>query len=233
MDNMSFKDIDENIRIIRHDLEEAKVRSGRENEDIRIMAVTKTVPFERVNYAAGCGLTLLGENRVQEFLQKKDNYVKNAEIHFIGHLQSNKIKYIIDSVKMIQSVDSTALAEEISRRAQRSGRVMDILCEVNIGGEESKSGFSPEEVPEALYTVSGMPGVRIRGLMTIPPHGGSPVWLEKMQRLYEDMKSRNIPGTQMDTLSMGMSADYSEAVMYGSNLVRIGSALFGARNYTV
>lgn len=232
MDNR-FYDIDENVRRIRHNVEEAKVKSGRENEDIRIMAVTKTVPYERVNYAAGLGITLLGENRVQEFLQKKEQYVNNAEIHFIGHLQSNKIKYIIDSVEMIQSVDSESLAGEISKRVSRSGRVMDILCEVNIGGEESKSGFSPGALPEAVCRISELPGVRVRGLMTIPPPSDSPVWLEKMQRLYEDMKSRDIPGAQIDTLSMGMSSDYSEAVMFGSNLVRIGSALFGARNYPV
>ena len=230
-----FADIEENIKRIRENLGEAALKSGRSPDDIRIMAVTKTVPFERVNFAASRGLTLLGENRVQEFLQKKEHYVKNAEIHFIGHLQSNKIKYIIDSVEMIESVDSVKLGEEISQRAGKIGRTMDILCEVNVGGEESKSGFSPEEVTEAVCRLAELPGIRVRGLMTIPPpaaDGGS-LYFEKMQRIFEDTAARKIPGTDIDILSMGMSADYAEAVRFGSTLVRIGSGLFGARNYPV
>ena len=130
----NFADVAENIKQIRFNMEEAKVKYGRENDDIKVMAVTKTVPAEKVNFAVSRGFELLGENRVQEFLQKKELYVKNAEINFIGHLQSNKIKYIIDSVTMIQSADSIALAGEISKQAEKHGKVMDILCEVNIGG---------------------------------------------------------------------------------------------------
>lgn len=230
-----FADIEENIKRIRENVCEAALKSGRSPDDIRIMAVTKTVPFERVNFAASRGLTLLGENRVQEFLQKKEHYVKNAEVHFIGHLQSNKIKYIIDSVEMIESVDSVKLGEEISRKSGKIGRTMDILCEVNVGGEESKSGFSPEEVTEAVGRLAELPGIRVRGLMTIPPPAAEvgSLYFEKMQRIFEDTAARKIPGTDFDTLSMGMSADYAEAVRFGSTLVRIGSGLFGARNYPV
>ncbi|MGN0641658.1 MAG: YggS family pyridoxal phosphate-dependent enzyme [Huintestinicola sp.] len=228
-----FADIDENIKVIRHNLEEAKIKCGRENDDIKIMAVTKTVPAERVNFAVSKGLTLLGENRVQEFLQKKEDYVKNSEINFIGHLQSNKIKYIIDSVTMIQSVDSISLAEEIAKQAQKRGIVMDILCEVNVGGEETKSGFSPDCIKDALYRISEIKGVHICGLMTIPPPSESCVFLEKMQRIFEDMKAEKIGGTDISLLSMGMSSDYANAVRFGTGMVRIGSALFGARNYGV
>lgn len=214
-------------------MEEAKVKAGRETDDIKIMAVTKTVPPERVNFAVSRGFELLGENRVQEFLSKKEQYVKNAEINFIGHLQSNKIKYIIDSVTMIQSVDSVSLAKEISARALANGTVMDILCEVNIGGEESKSGFAPEAVYDSVCEIAVLKGVRVCGLMTIPPPSDSCVYFEKMQRIFEDMKSRSPENTDISLLSMGMSADYTEAVRFGTGMVRLGTALFGARNYSI
>ncbi len=228
----SFADISENISRINDRIGEARVRYGRENDDIRIMAVTKTVSCERVNFAASQGFTLLGENRVQEYLQKKEQYVNNTEIQFIGHLQRNKIKYIIESVTMIQSVDSLALAEEISMQAKKHGRVMDILCEVNIGAEESKGGFAPDKTADYIYRIAQLDGVRVRGLMTIPPPSESCRYFEKMQRLYEDIKAMHIPAAQVDILSMGMSADYDKAIGFGTDMVRLGSALFGARNYT-
>ena len=231
--NDPFVDISENIKRIRFSMEEAKVRAGREHDDIRVMAVTKTVPPERVNYAVSQGFELLGENRVQEYLSKKELYAKNAEVQFIGHLQSNKIKYIIDSVTMIQSVDSLQLAEEISSRALKNGRVMDILCEVNIGGEDSKSGFSPESLADGAARIKELEGIRLCGLMTIPPPGRSCLYFEKMQRIFEDMKASYAGDTDFRLLSMGMSADYADAVSFGTGMVRLGSALFGARNYNV
>lgn len=228
-----FEDIAENIRRIRYSIEEARVRSGREHDDIKVMAVTKTVPAERVNFAVSEGFTLLGENRVQEFLSKKDLYDKGSEVHFIGHLQTNKVKYIINEMTMIQSVDSLALAEEISKRAAAAGKVMDILCEVNIGGEESKSGFAPDTLTDGIYRISELEGVRICGLMTIPPPSESYVYLERMQLLFEDIKAMHIPKTDISLLSMGMSADYAAAIGFGSGMVRLGSALFGARNYNI
>lgn len=231
--NKEFEDISENIKRIRFNMEEAKVRAGRELDDIKIMAVTKTVPPERVNFAVSQGFELLGENRVQEYLSKKEQYAQNAEINFIGHLQSNKVKYIIDSVTMIQSVDSVRLAQEISAGAVKTGRVMDILCEVNIGGEGSKSGFSPEAAKDSVYEISELPGVRVCGLMTIPPPSDSCVYFEKMQRLFEDIKAAPPKNSAITLLSMGMSADYVEAVKFGTGMVRLGSALFGARSYSI
>ncbi len=221
--------ISENIKRIRCNVEEAKAKYRKPGETVRIMAVTKTVPYERVNAAVNSGLTLLGENRVQEYLEKKDFYDKKAEINFIGHLQSNKIKYIIDSVTLIHSVDSVKLAAEIDRSAAKADKIMDVLIEVNIGGEESKSGVSPDRLRELLYEVSEFKSVRVKGLMTIPPIGRSEESFDRMQRLFEDLKSDSIKGVSMDILSMGMSADYVSAVKYGSNIVRIGSGIFGSR----
>ena len=224
-----FEDIAENIKRIRDTVENARQRAG--TQSVSIMAVTKTVPPERVNFAVSQGFDLLGENRVQEYLVKKDLYDGSARIHFIGHLQSNKIKYIIDSVEMIQSIDSVHLAREVSRAAIAAGRTMDILCEINIGEEPSKTGFSPSEFPDAAAEIASLEGVRLKGLMAIPPVNEGKRYFEKMRELYDDMRSRY---TGLEVLSMGMSSDYPDAIACGANLVRIGSALFGARlNNTV
>ncbi len=227
MDNYSFETIRENLRVIRENIGEAlgKYRSG--GESTEIMAVTKTVPAEVVNLVFELGLELLGENRVQEYLSKAELYDKKADVHFIGHLQTNKVKYIINSVSMIQSVDSLRLAQEISRLAVSSNKVMDILCEVNIGGEDSKNGVAPNELGGLLQQISSLEGVRIRGLMTIPPPSDSDISFGRMQELYNRFRDEY----SMDTLSMGMTHDYAQAVKYGSTIVRIGTGLFGARSY--
>ena len=221
--------IDENLRIIRERCAEAKEKYRSPDDNIRIMAVTKTVAPEAVNHAVKLGLDLLGENRVQEYLSKADAYDKSAEVHFIGHLQTNKVKYIINSVSMIQSVDSLRLGQEISRLAVKNGRVMDILCEVNIGGEDSKSGIAPAELKQLIAELRELEGIRIRGLMTIPPPSDSDLFLGRMKELYDSVSSEY---EGMDTLSMGMTHDYAEAIRYGSTLVRIGTGLFGARDYS-
>ncbi len=229
MNNNDLAYIDENLRIIRERCAEAKDKYRSSDDDIRIMAVTKTVAPEAVNHAVELGIGLLGENRVQEYLSKADFYDKSAEVQFIGHLQTNKVKYIINSVSMIQSVDSLKLGQEISRLALKNGRVMDILCEVNIGGEDSKSGIAPNGLKELMDGLSELEGVRIRGLMTIPPPSDSDVFLGRMKELYDKVSSEY---QGMDTLSMGMTHDYAEAIRYGSTLVRIGTGLFGARDYS-
>ncbi|MBP5378699.1 MAG: YggS family pyridoxal phosphate-dependent enzyme [Ruminococcus sp.] len=221
--------IDENLRIIKERCAEAKDRYRSSDDDIRIMAVTKTVAPEAINHAVELGIGLLGENRVQEYLSKADFYDKSAEVQFIGHLQTNKVKYIINSVSMIQSVDSLKLGQEISRLAVKNGRIMDILCEVNIGGEDSKSGVAPAGLKELMDGLSELEGIRIRGLMTIPPPSDSDVFLGRMKELYDKVSSEY---KGMDTLSMGMTHDYAEAIRYGSTLVRIGTGLFGARDYS-
>lgn len=221
--------IDENLRIIRERCAEAKAKYRSPDDNIRIMAVTKTVAPEAINHAIGLGIDLLGENRVQEYLSKAEQYDRSAEVQFIGHLQTNKVKYIINSVSMIQSVDSLKLGQEISRLAVKNGRVMDILCEVNIGGEDSKSGVAPAELDQLIEELRELEGIRIRGLMTIPPPSDSDIFLGRMKELYDSVSSRY---EGMDTLSMGMTHDYAEAIRYGSTLVRIGTGLFGARDYS-
>ncbi len=229
VNNVSY--VRENFERIQEAVQNAAVKSGRAPSEIALMAVTKTVAPEIVNTAIDCGITLLGENRVQEYQSKKDFYRPEAAVHFIGHLQTNKVKYLIGNVAMIQSVDRLSLANEINRCAEKHGICQDILLEVNIGGEASKSGVAPEALPELLEQTAALGHVHVCGLMTIPPPSTDSRCLEAMQRLFEDMRSRSVPGTEMRILSMGMSGDFEAAIACGSNLVRIGSALFGARNY--
>ena len=219
----------DNIKEITENVNEARVKYGA--GEVQIMAVTKTVPFEKVNFAVEHGLTLLGENRVQEYLSKKDSYDKRAEVQFIGHLQTNKVKYIADSVTVIQSVDSLKLAQEIDKQAKKAGRSMDILIEINIGNELSKSGVSADSLTEFACGIAELENVRIKGLMAIPPVGADEKVFEKMHMLFEDLKGKNIDKADLRTLSMGMSGDYVTAIKHGSNLIRIGTKLFGARNY--
>ncbi len=226
-----FRQVQENYAHIQAAIAEAADKSGRRPEEIAFMAVTKTVAPELVNCAVDCGIQLLGENRVQEYQSKKDAYRQGIPVDFIGTLQSNKVKYLIGQVRIIQSVNKLSLAQEIERCAARQNLKQDILLEVNIGGEDSKSGMLPESLPALLEEISQMPHVHVCGLMTIPPRTDDTRFLEAMQELFLQTKELQIPDTEMKILSMGMSDDYVRAIRYGSNLVRIGSALFGARNY--
>ncbi|MBR5163973.1 MAG: YggS family pyridoxal phosphate-dependent enzyme [Ruminococcus sp.] len=226
IDALSY--VSDNLTAIRESIAEAADKCGRSTEEIRIMAVTKTVAPEIVNRAVELGVTLLGENRVQEFLSKQDAYDRSAEVHFIGHLQTNKVKYIIEPMSMIQSVDSVKLAAEINRLASAHNKIMDILCEVNIGGEDSKSGIAPDGLAELLEAAASMENLRVRGLMTIPPPASGDIFLGRMEELYHKVKD----SYSMDVLSMGMTHDYADAVRHGSTLVRIGTGLFGARDYS-
>ncbi len=197
---------------------------------VDIMAVTKTVAPEKINYACSLGINLLGENRVQEYLSKKDSYNPNAQVHFIGHLQTNKVKYIIDSVKMIHSVDSLKLAKEINRLAKAHGKTMDILLEINIGGETSKSGVMADGLNQLIDEILPLENVNIRGFMAIPPVGCNEKIFGQMQEHFERFK--NYDRLNLDTLSMGMSQDYTTAIKYGATVIRIGTALFGQRDYS-
>ncbi len=232
-ERLSF--VADNYRRLSERIENARIKAGR-TDTVNFMAVTKTVPAEIVNHSVSLGIKLLGENRVQEFLDKYDKYEGDYDVHFIGGLQSNKVKYIIDKVSMIHSVDSMKLASEINKRAIALGKKMDILLEINIGGEESKNGIEPGMLDEFALEAGELPGLRIRGLMTIPPvdmNGSSERYFEKMERLYNDLKDKTKSNESflLDTLSMGMSGDFEKAINYGSTIVRIGSLLFGYRQY--
>lgn len=218
----------------------ADISNGRE---IKLLAVTKTVPVEVINYAIDeLGITAIGENRVQELLEKYDklHHPKNGklEIHLIGSLQTNKVKYIIDKVDMIESVDSLKLAAEIDKQAKKHSLTMDILVEVNIGREEQKGGVMPEELDAFIDDLAQFSNIRIRGLMTIAPKCDEKSeylkFFEKTYQYFIDIsqkKRHNISKDYFNVLSMGMSGSFREAIIAGSNEVRLGSTIFGARNY--
>lgn len=236
LDLKKLKDIEYNYKKIEEGIAEAAERSGRKREDIIFLAATKTVEPVYINHAISLGLKYIGENRVQEMLSKYDEYdLNNSELHFIGHLQSNKIRQIVGKVKLIQSVDSIKLAKEISRQGELKNIDTDILVEVNIGDEESKSGVEPERLEELLCQISELDHISVKGLMTIPPicDNKSEIseYFARMNKLFIDIKSKKLDNINMDFLSMGMSSDYKEAIMEGANMVRIGSSLFGPRIY--
>lgn len=230
-----YSDIEENIRGIRHKMDLAAQKAGRDPKEVELMAVTKTVPPEIVNIAIQHGITLLGENRAQELTSKIDIYHKEGvEIHFIGSLQSNKVRQVIDHVTMIQSLDRLSLAKEIEKQAKICDRVMDVLIQVNVGKEETKSGVFPEDTLEFAKKIQKYPHLRIRGLMSIPPPCDNKEELEGyftiLRQLLVDMKEQNRDNGVITVLSMGMSGDYETAIEQGATIVRIGSGIFGARN---
>ena len=235
MSEKLLTDTELNVRETFERISAAAEKAGRDPSEIRLMAVTKTVAPEKINEAIKSGCDLLGENRVQELLEKYESYDKSAEIHFIGRLQTNKVKYIVDKVTMIESVDSIKLAEEIEKRCSKIGKIMDILLEVNIAGEESKGGFSPEEIPSVSEKIRDFPHLRLRGLMTIGRFGAeieeTRQYFEKMRHLLVDIKTKNIDNIYINILSMGMSGDYELAVSEGATIVRVGRGLFGERKY--
>ena len=232
----SAKVFDENYSRIKEQIAAAAKKSGRNPQDITLLAATKTVDADMINYAIKNGIEYIGENRVQELTAKNDFYLP-VHKHFIGHLQTNKVKYIIDKVELIESVDSIRLAREISKEAQKHGKTMDILLEINIGNEESKSGFRAEEVLNAAREISRLDGIGIQGIMTIPPICEDEEvlrgYFREMHKLFVDIEEEKIDNSSMEILSMGMSDDFAVAIEEGANLVRIGTALFGKRNYTI
>lgn len=236
-DDDRCKSISENLKLIREKISESAVKSGRNYEDVKLMAVTKTVPVEYINYSIdNCGIDLIGENKVQEFISKKDElHLDNVEKHLIGHLQTNKAKKIVPIVDMIQSVDSVHLAEEISKQAVNNSITSDILLEVNIGNEESKTGFDKIAFLESLSRISELPNLNVKGIMTIPPICDNKKELEEyfttMSQYFNDIKEKRYKNFNMEILSMGMSGDYETAIECGANLVRIGSLIYGARIY--
>ncbi|MCQ2440439.1 MAG: YggS family pyridoxal phosphate-dependent enzyme [Clostridia bacterium] len=230
----SVEIFDENYAYIKEKIADAAKVSGRKPQDITLLAATKTVDVAVINHAIESGLQFIGENKVQEFLMKNDSYLP-VHKHFIGHLQTNKVKDIVGKLELIQSVDSLHLAKEISKQSVKNGITTDILLEVNIGREESKSGFLCDDICENLKIIAQMDGIHIKGLMTIPPvcvnSEDNRKYFAKMNNLFVDIGAKKIDNSSMDILSMGMSDDYYTAISEGANLVRIGTALFGKRYY--
>lgn len=233
-----LSDVEYNYKTICENIEKAALQVGKSKNDITFLAATKTVDAAVINHAISLGLDHIGENKVQELLSKYEDYnLNNCSLQFIGHLQSNKVRQIIDKVDLIQSVDSIKLAKEISRQALLHNKTMDVLVEVNIGGEESKSGVSPDMLEELLYEIGKLEAISVKGLMAIPPICDNKQkicnYFHNMHKLFLDIKGKNIDNIIMDILSMGMSQDYYEAILEGANMIRVGSSLFGPRNYNI
>lgn len=232
-----MQEIQDNIRNISQNIKDICIREGKDPENVTIIAVTKTVDADRINYAVECGMQNIGENKVQEIMNKHENIKGNVNWHLIGHLQTNKVKYIIDKVALIHSVDSVSLAEEISRRAEKAGLVKDVLVQVNVAEEATKFGIDYEEIDSFVKTLSQLSGIRVKGLMTIAPYFEDielvrPVF-RKLKEKFDQLSKADIPNVEMKYLSMGMTNDYKLAIEEGSNMVRIGTGIFGARNYNI
>lgn len=228
--------LEHNIKQVRALIDAAALSAGRDPSEITLVAATKVQTSDTIRAAVAAGITVCGENRVQELTAHlDDNAYEGAQVHFIGHLQTNKVKYVVGRVDLIHSVDSTRLLETIDQRAEKLGLIQDVLLEVNVGSEESKGGCPLEQVKELAAQAVQASHVRLRGLMCIPPIAVRPednrVYFEKMRQLFVDIKTQmgDNENTSIDCLSMGMSGDFEEAVRCGATHVRVGTALFGAR----
>lgn len=228
--------IKENLAIIESKITKAAQKSGRTREDILLLAVSKTVDIPRIKEAVDLGLRELGENKPQE-INWKYFELEDVKWHLIGHLQTNKVKYVIDKVCLIHSVDSLKLAEEISKRAKAKDVTMDVLVEINIAGEEAKHGVNIDQAETLALAISKLENIRVKGLMTVAPFVENPEdnrkYFQQMYKLFVDIRGKNYNNIDMKYLSMGMTNDYEIAIEEGANIVRIGTGLFGARDYSI
>ena len=230
--------IEENVRRIRQEIAQAALEVGRNPADIRLCAATKMNDAQAVRRAIAAGVDCCGENRVQELAAKQaENAYAGVPVHFIGHLQTNKVRQVVGQVDLIQSVDSARLLQAINNEAQRRGIVQNVLLEVNIGGESSKTGFLADEILPFMENIAQYPNVCVMGLMAIPPisqkKGDNVKFFQKISDLCVDIRGKKYDNVKVDCLSMGMSGDFADAIACGSTMVRIGTAIFGARNYSL
>ena len=229
--------IAENVAALRARMEAAALATGRDPREILLCAATKMNDAQRVKEAVAAGVDCCGENRVQELVQKQPlGAYEGKPVHFIGHLQTNKVNKVVGKVDLIQSVDRLELLEAVNRTALRLGVTQDILFEVNVAAEPQKGGFAPEEVPDLAARMGQWPGVRLRGLMAIPPvsekKGDNCKYFAKMRNLYIDIGAKKYDNVSMVCLSMGMSDDFEDAIAEGSTMIRVGTAIFGPRHYS-
>ena len=227
----------ENLQEVEKRIQEACARAGRDRSEVTLVSVSKTKPVEMLQEAYDLGVRVFGENKVQEIRDKYDALPKDIEWHMIGHLQTNKVKYIVDKVKLIHSVDSLRLVEIIEKEAEKHNRSVDILLEVNVAEETSKFGLKTVEVIPFAEKIAQFPHINMRGLMTIAPFVDDPeknrTIFRDLHKLYVDIKEKNIDNGTVSILSMGMTNDYEVAIEEGATMVRIGTGIFGARNYSV
>ena len=231
MDKEYIKRVEQNLGGVRE-----RIRSAAGEREVTLLAATKTVPAEVINYAAeNFGLTVIGENKVQELLEKYPLLNRGIEIHIIGHLQTNKVRQIVDKVDMIESLDREELAKELSKRSLAIGKRMPVLVEINIAKEAEKSGVYPEDAEDFVRRMAQYEGIEIRGLMTMAPAKITSeeykAYFSQVKEIFDRLAKLDIPNAQMELLSMGMSESYAEGVECGANLVRVGSAIFGKRIY--
>ena len=230
--------IEENVRRIRQEIAQAALAAGRDPSHIQLCAATKMNDAQAVRRAIRAGVDCCGENRVQELVAKQaENAYAGVPVHFIGHLQTNKVRQVVGQVDLIQSVDSARLLQAINNEAQRRGIVQNVLLEVNIAGESSKSGFLADEILPFMENIAQYPNVCVMGLMAIPPisqkKGDNVKFFQKISDLCVDIRGKKYDNVKVDCLSMGMSGDFADAIACGSTMVRIGTAIFGARNYSL
>jgi hypothetical protein len=227
--------IQENINEVRDNIYNICKKMNRNPEDIKIIAVTKTVDIDRISTAIDFGIDAIGENRVQEIRKKYNKIDKKVEWHMIGHLQTNKVKYIIDKVSLIHSLDSLRLAKEIDKRAKNIDKTMNVLVQINIGNEDSKYGIDLDDVHNFIEKLESFKNLKVQGLMAIAPYVKNPEAIrphfKKMKKIFDDLKGKDIENLEMKYLSMGMTNDYLVAIEEGANIVRIGTGIFGKRNY--
>lgn len=232
-----MQEINDNIRRIQAEIAGICSQTGRNPEDITLIAVTKTVDPDRINHAIDCGIGHVGENKVQEVTAKYDFISKKVKWHLIGHLQTNKVKYIIDKVDLIHSLDSQSLAQEINKRAEKAGIVKEVLIQVNVAKEESKFGIDFEDIDSFLYSLAGLSNIRVCGLMTIAPYYEDPELVrpvfKQLKIKFDALSKSDLPNIEMRYLSMGMTNDFTVAIEEGANMVRIGTGIFGKRNYNI
>lgn len=229
--------IRENIEHVKENIRTACEKSGRKAEEVTLIAVSKTKPLSMLMEAYECGCRDFGENKVQELVEKWEQMPKDIRWHMIGHLQRNKVKYIVDKVYMIHSVDSLRLAEEISKEAVKKGVTVSILIEINVAQEETKFGTTCEDACRLVEEAAKLPNIIIKGLMTIAPYvenaEENKQYFEKLRQIYVDINRKNIDNVYMEELSMGMTGDYETAIAEGATYVRVGTGIFGERFYAV
>lgn len=227
----------ENIKEVEENIKKACEKSGRNIEDVTLIAVSKTKPYTAIEEALPSGILNYGENKVQELCEKFDILPKNIKWHMIGHLQRNKVKYLVGKVSLIHSVDSLRLAEQIEKEYAKADMTADILVEVNMANEESKFGITASETEKLIREIAKLPHIKIQGLMTIAPYTDNPetnrIYFKNMKKLSVDISSKNIDNVNMNVLSMGMTGDYQVAIEEGATMVRVGTGIFGERNYNI
>ena len=227
----------ENYKVIEKKVEQACIRAGRKKEDVTLIAVSKTKPISMIQELLPLGVRDFGENKVQELTEKEELLPRDIRWHMIGHLQRNKVKYVVGKACMIHSVDSLRLAEEISKEALKKQISVPILVEVNVAGEESKFGVSVQEAPSLIEQICCLPGLQVKGLMTIAPYVEDPeenrIVFRNLRKLSVDIREKNFDNVTMDILSMGMTGDYEVAIEEGATHVRVGTGIFGERNYNI